>query len=121
MPTELQIDFTDAIINENVAQFNAADTTVATISQQNTAGAWGIVRTVSPVYLDQRDPSELAQALNVAEVLRTRWKVYALPEHEIAVGDRLTWDDDLVFLVTGLDLTILPGAVEGTLERVYTE
>lgn len=132
--TALQQQLTAAIVDQIDAQFNAALVTTATITRQDTAGAWQTVGTATPVYLSQEEPSALARALGVAEVLRTRWALSAYTTTPVTptaggattllatlrVGDRLTWGSALVFLVAGLDLTDLPGAVVGTLERVLT-
>lgn len=115
--------------------FNAAGTNVtAAITRQDTAGVWQPVGSATPVYLSQDEPSTLARALSVAEVLRTRWSLSAYTTAVVTptvgspttllatlrVGDRVTWSADLVFLVTGIDLTDLPGAIVGTLEKVLS-
>lgn len=133
--TPLQQQMTTAIVDQIAAKFNAAGTnTAATITRQDTVGTWQHVGTATPVYLSQEEPSALARALNVAEVLRTVWKLYAyttatvIPSggdvtplgDTLRVGDRLTWDASLIFFVTGIDLTDLPGAIVAPLEKVLT-
>lgn len=118
--TPLQQQITGAILPV-VAQFNAAGTvTAAAITRQDSVGLWQPISTASPVYVLQEEPSKLAVALGIAQVLRTTWKLYGTTTAcaGIQVNDRLAWSAGLTFLVTGLDTTDLAGAVVGTLEKI---
>lgn len=118
MSTAIQDDITNAVIDEIAAQFYVGGT-AWTVKRADSSGVLQTVATASPLYVLQEQPSALALALaQSAATLRTVWKAYGRAA-AFQTGDTLICvaDTSLSFLVTGLDLFELPGAVVATLEK----